>query len=126
MKYRIHAFERAADESWRWSHELTLPEAAEFEDYSAIAIDGDRVAVVSQRSARLWIGRLDASGEGFEAGGTVYRFPKGGKYCNVEGVSWLGEDRLLMVSDRKKRNQSLACAARDQSIHIFAIPDHFR
>ena len=45
---RIHAFERAADESWRWSHELTLPEAAEFEDYSAIAIDRDRVAVVSQ------------------------------------------------------------------------------
>ena len=119
---RIHVFERAADESWTWSHELALPAAARFEDYSAIAIEAGRVAVVSQRSARLWVGRLDASGEGFEAGGSVYRFPKGEKYCNVEGVSWLSEDRLLMVSDRKKRNQDVACAARDQSIHVFALP----
>ncbi len=119
---RVHVFERASDRGWQWSRELSLPASAEFEDYSAIAIDGDRVAVVSQRSARLWCGRLDASGAGFEEAGTVYRFPKGGKYCNVEGVSWLGEDRLLMVSDRKKRNQSVACAARDQSIHIFTLP----
>ncbi len=118
---RIQVFERAADRTWRWSHELALPEAVEFEDYSAIAIDDGRVAVVSQRSARLWCGRLSSSGDGFEEGGTVYRFPKGEKYCNVEGVSWLGEDRLVMVSDRKKRNQDEACAARDQSIHIFGL-----
>jgi hypothetical protein len=119
---RIQVFERAPDREWAWSHEVNLPETAEMADYSALSVRDGRLAVVSQRSARLWCGRIDPSGRGFEGGGRLYRFPKGGKYCNVEGVSWLGEDRILAVSDRRKSTQPRSCAGKDQSIHIFVLP----
>lgn len=53
--------------------------------------------------------------------GAPYRFPRG--YCNVEGIAWLGRDRLLAVSDRRKRSQRRRCAKKDQSIHLFRLPD---
>jgi hypothetical protein len=44
-------------------------------------------------------------------------------YCNVEGVSWLSADTVVVVSDRAKRNgQDERCRAKDQSIHVFTIP----
>jgi hypothetical protein len=119
---RIQVFERAADQGWSWSHEVAVPEDAAFDDYSAIAISDQRVAIVSQTSARLWCGRLDDTGTALAPEGVVYRFPKGSKYCTVEGVSWLGNDRILAVSDRMKRAQDRACSSKDQSIHIFDIP----
>jgi hypothetical protein len=120
---RIQVFARAADRGWSWSHEVALPVEAGFADYSALAIRGGRVAIVSQRSARLWVGRLDGTGRGLEAGGQVYRFPGAG-YCNVEGIAWLGSDRLLAVSDRKKRSQRGRCARKQQSIHVLRLPAH--
>ena len=119
---RIQVFERAVDRGWSWSHEVAVPDTAAFEDYSALAISDQRVAIVSQRSQRLWCGRLDDTGRALDSEGIVYRFPKGPKYCNLEGVSWLDNDRILAVSDRMKRAQDRACASRDQSIHIFEIP----
>lgn len=44
-------------------------------------------------------------------------------YCNVEGVSWLSADTVVVVSDRTKRNgQDERCRAKDRSIHVFTLP----
>jgi hypothetical protein len=43
----------------------------------------------------------------------------------VEGVSWVSADRVVVVvSDRAKPDgrQDERCRAKDQSIHVFAIP----
>ena len=80
------------------------------------------MAIVSQESARLWVGRLDASDAPFIRGsGAVYRFP-GRNYGNVEGIDWLSEDTLIAVSDRTQKDQPAMCAQKDQSIHVFRIP----
>ena len=106
----------------KWSHEVALPLTAEFEDYAGISYRYGRLAVVSQASARIWIGDVDEEARSFvEKGQAVYRFPKKG-YCNVEGIAWLSEDTLVVVSDKKKSRQPEKCAAKDQSIHILRIP----
>jgi hypothetical protein len=119
---RIQAFRRTRNGKWTWSHEVALPDSAEFEDYAGISYRDRRLAVVSQASARVWIGDVDATARKIKASGTVYRFPKKG-YCNVEGIAWLSDDTLVMVSDQKKKRQPGVCAKKDQSIHIFRIPD---
>ena len=53
----IDAFVRATDGGWNDSHRIHLPELAEFEDFSALAYRDERVAIVSQASARLWVAR---------------------------------------------------------------------
>jgi len=40
----------------------------------------------------------------------------------VEGVSWLAEHTVAVVSDRTKRTQPRRMRAKDQSIHVFALP----
>jgi hypothetical protein len=51
-----------------------------------------------------------------EAGRTIY--------CNIEGVAWIAPRQIVVVSDKcKPGEQSKFCEAKDQSIHIFDIPD---
>jgi hypothetical protein len=120
---RIQVFERTQEENWKWLKEVALPASAEFEDYSAIKFHGSRMAVVSQSSARVWIGEIDETAHAFVDDGITYKFPSKG-YCNVEGVAWLSDDHLVMVSDRMKAGkQPRRCEDKDQSIHIFRIPD---
>ncbi len=117
----IVAFERAGASGWVKAHELVLQGLSGFEDYSGMAILGDRLAVVSQASGALWVGNLDLSlRRAFN--GTTYRFPDPG-YCNVEGVAWASNDRILVVSDRAKTKQKKRCKEKDQSIHLFQIPN---
>ncbi len=57
-----------------------------------------------------------------------YEFPTNerGKiiYCNVEGVCWLNSNRIVVVSDKyKTQEQPKRCQQKDQSIHIFQIPN---
>ena len=119
---RIQAFVRTTEENWQWSHEIALPEAAEFEDYAAISFHGDQIAVVSQASSRVWIGGIDRYAHAFSDDGVIYKFPEK-SYCNVEGVDWLSDDLLVMVSDRvKSGKQAKRCACKDQSIHVFRVP----
>ena len=119
---RIQAFTRTPEGSWEWSHEVKLPDSAEFEDYAGVSYRDGRLAVVSQASARLWIGSVDEKARKIvEGSGSVYRFPKKG-YCNVEGIAWLSDDTLVAVSDQKKKRQPEVCGKKDQSIHIFRIP----
>jgi hypothetical protein len=60
--------------------------------------------------------------------GTVYRFPCDSRekalFCNVEGVSWIDDRTLVVVSDRfKAGDQHDRCRTHDRSIHIFRLPD---
>jgi hypothetical protein len=118
---RVDVFTRERGGGWKASHRIRLPKKAEFEDYAALAYRDGQLAVVSQASARVWVGRLDAKHRAVPESGVVYRFPSK-SYGNVEGIAWLSRDTLVAVSDRKKARQPARCAEKDQSIHLFRIP----
>ena len=106
--------------------QIKLPRSVDFEDYSAVALRGDRIAVVSQMTSRLWIGRLRTRDWTIAGRGRIYNFPrtKRGrpKYCTLEGLCWLSATRFVMVSDLCKRGYRKGCRKTDQSIHVFALP----
>lgn len=83
------------------------------------------VAVVSQESSKLWIGTLDTTTWTF-SGGTVYDFPKDNLgntvYCNVEGVTFLPNHQIAVVSDAMKNGQDPLCATKEQTVSIFTLP----
>ena len=112
----------------RWSHLSTikLPKSVMFEDYSALTIDGCRVAVVSQQNSELWVGVFEEAAWSWCDDGQIYQFPRtadGDKhYGNVEGAAWITPSRLVTVSDRRKKDQDERFAEKDQSIHIFDLP----
>jgi hypothetical protein len=122
---RIHVF-RPGDGQWERVGKIQLPETVLFEDYSGIAVDGDRIAVISQVSSALWLGRLAPSGWEVTGDGTCYALPRGADgdivYGTAEGVSWMAPDQLVMVSDKAKPEQDRRHRDKDQSIHIFRIP----
>jgi hypothetical protein len=113
----------------RWEHAGTvrLPKAVRFEDYSSVAVAGDRVAVVSQASSALWVAALRPGGWEFVDDGLTYRFPTDERdrprYGNVEGVAWISGYEVVVVSDKAKRTQPRRCRATDRSIHVFALPE---
>jgi hypothetical protein len=121
---RIHIFSEE-DGSWVYSECLHVPSSAPFIDYSAIDIRHDRVAILSQESAQLWIGTLAATTWQFLDDGVVYRLPLHDSgaphYCNAEGIAWIGPDQVAITSDRKKQG-SRHCGRHDESIHLFALP----
>ena len=122
---RIQVFARGG-KGWEHVDTIRLPKSLPFKDHSSLAHAGDRLCVVSQESSALWIGRLAESEWRVADDLGVYEFPRNenGKcvYCTVEGVSWLSEDRIVVVSDKAKPQQPQRCRATDQSIHVFAIP----
>ena len=119
---RIDVLARSAGGAWQASHRIALPGEARFKDYSALACRRNQVAIVSQESARLWVGRLDPRTQKLiPNSGAVYKFPTK-NYCNVEGIDWLSGDTVIAVSDRRKRDQPAKCAETDQSVHVFRIP----
>lgn len=123
---RIQIFEKRKK---RWAHvdTIKLPKSVLFEDYSGMTIDGSRVAVVSQQNSMLWIGSFEESKWNWCDGGEAYPFPRTttGKiaYGNVEGVAWINLNRLVAVSDRRKKKQPSRFAEKDQSVHIFDLPE---
>jgi len=122
---RVHVFQRG-DRHWERVAKIRLPETVLFKDYSAIAVAGDRLAVISQMSSALWVGGLASSGWEVADAGTSYALPTddGGAvvYGTAEGVSWLAPDQLVVVSDKAKPEHPRRYQAKDQSIHIFRIP----
>ena len=123
---RIQVFQRQ-DDHWLRIETIELPETVPFEDYAGLALEGSRIAVVSQRSSGLWIGSLNTSSWTIDGPGRVYDFPRSRKgkiqYGNVEGVCWIAEDRVAVVSDRRKSDEPKRYEEKDQSIHIFEIPE---
>ena len=117
---------RRDGDRWRVAADIDLLRAAHFSDFSAVAAHGPRLALLSQEEGLLWVGAF-RPGKWTVDGGRVFRFPpsKRGKrrYCNVEGLDWLGPDRLVVVSDRaKRRSQPKRCQRRDESVHVFRLP----
>jgi hypothetical protein len=122
---RVHVFRRG-DRHWERVGKIRLPETVLFEDYSGIAVAGDRIAVISQESSALWVGDLASSDWQVTDPGTCYALPRGADggivYGTAEGVSWMGPDQLVIVSDKAKPEQNPRCRDKDQSIHIFRVP----
>lgn len=80
-----------------------------------------------QKCSALWAGRLAPSGWRFDGPGAVDDFPRDDEdpvvYCTVEGVSWLGENRITVMSDRAKaRRTDGPCRRTQQSVHPFGLP----
>lgn len=115
-------------EKRRWSHigTIKLPKSVQFEDYSAMSIDGTRAAVVSQVTSRLWVGVFEEAAWRWRDEGQTYQFPRTSNhhklYGNVEGVAWITPSRLVTVSDRRKEDQDVRFADTEQSVDIFDLP----
>lgn len=125
---KIKVFARDG-EKFEYLASMDLPRSLPFTDYSGMDVRNGVVAVVSQETSALWVGTLDPQNWRIQGDGDVYWFPKELEgavvYCNVEGVSWIDEDTVVVVSDaRKKAEQPTACAAKEQSIHVFRLPIH--
>ncbi|WP_320779236.1 hypothetical protein [Streptomyces sp. CRN 30] len=122
---RIQVFRR---DGKRWAHTATvrLPRSLPFEDYSGVSVRDGRIAVLSQASSALWVGRL-STGKWRVDEGTVHPLPTDGKgrpvYGNAEGVSWVSADHVVVVSDRAKKDGPGRFRAKDQSVHVFLIPN---
>ncbi|KAG5187756.1 hypothetical protein JKP88DRAFT_353620 [Tribonema minus] len=112
------------------------------QDYSGINIQQGtgRVLISSQEESQLWVGRMSLCSDGrFDPmkseleGGVVFDFPRNDAceiiYCNLEasfvGVTWVTDHLIVAVSDRMKGGgaQPSRCQAKDQSIHVFALPE---
>jgi len=121
----IHVFQYSLGE-WRLKAMMKLPNTLNFKDYSGLAVTEGRLAVVSQSSAKLWVGQLKKSAWKIKDDGNIYTFPRTHKnkkqYCNVEGVDWITPERLVTVTDKRKKDQKKRCKAKDQSIQIFRLP----
>jgi hypothetical protein len=114
------------EQAWGHVDTIRLPSSLPFEDYSGLALAGDRLCVVSQESSALWVGRLAPSEWQVADDVAVYQFPRDDDgntlYGNIEGVSWLSATHVVVVSDKAKPDQKARCRSKDQSIHVFAIP----
>jgi hypothetical protein len=105
---------------------IKLPRTVDFEDYSAVALRGDRIAVISQMTSRLWIGKLRPGAWTIAGRGRIYDFPRSKrgrpKYCTLEGLCWLSDTKFVLVSDLCKAGYRKGCRKTDQSIHLFSLP----
>lgn len=113
---------------WETIEVVPLPAMAEFEDYSEIAVMENRVAIVSQSNSAMFVGSIDTTTGSVRFGeGRVVDFPRGREceilYCNVEGVAWLDQGRVIAVSDsmKGKGKQQFECREKDEMVHLFAV-----
>jgi hypothetical protein len=129
-KGRIQVFRRT-DGDWQHAGTIKLPSSVLFEDYASLDLRDRYVTVISQVSSAMWVGRVQSDPAGlddlFEEESRTFLFPrdKQGRiiYCNLEGVTWLPDRRLVVVSDKAKADeQASRCTRKDQSIHIFRLP----
>ena len=122
---RIQVLQRAGA-MWKPVATIALPPEVAFTDYSAVAVRGNRIAVVSQQDSRLWIGTLRRRDWTIAGRGAIYDFPRTRKgkpkYCTLEGLCWLSPRTFVLVSDLSKGDYAKRCRKRDQSIHVFRTP----
>jgi len=123
----LHVLDLQGDE-WAVTATVRLPAGLSFTDYSAVSARGDTLAVASQESSALWIGQLRPDRWEVAGGGRVHPFPRDRRgrvrYGTVEGVCWLDDRTLAVVSDRPKRRQARRLRAQGESVHIFEVPRH--
>jgi hypothetical protein len=123
---RVHAFRETKD-GWQHVAKIKVPKSVAFTDYASMEARGNRIAFVSQESAAVWVGTIDPDALTFIDEGQVYAFPRDDAgetiYCNVEGVSWVSDTRLVCTSDKAKAgDQPKRCCDKEMSIHLFDLP----
>ena len=129
----IVAEERSDDNGdcyWEPTKTLNIPESAFFQDYSGLAPSYHlgKLALVSQEDSAVWVGDFDFDAVEFpeDGEGRVFYLPRDDHcnmvYCNAEGIQWIDDYRLVIVSDRAKKTQHYNCDKYDQSIHLFSLP----
>jgi hypothetical protein len=105
---------------------VDLPEHLWFEDYGSVAVRGDQIAVLSQQSSAVWVGAFRPGSWKIVDDGMCYDLPRDKKgrvqYGNAEGVSWLDDDHLVVVSDRAKDDSEPLLRKKDRRVHKFALP----
>jgi hypothetical protein len=125
---RVQLFEKKR-KRWQHADTIELPAHLPFVDYSGMSLDKGRVAIVSQESSMLWVGQFDEDDWSWHDDGQLYQFPRAENgdilYGNIEGVAWLTPTRVVTVSDRRKKKTQpdKELSKKDQSIHIFEIPN---
>ena len=123
---RIHLLQRSGT-LWKPVARIKLPRTVRFEDYSAVALRGRRIAVLSQQSSRLWIGTLRFGNWTIAGEGQTYEFPRTRKgkikYRTLEGCCWLTDQSFVCVSDLSPQNSTRRSRKTDQSIHVFKLPE---
>ena len=86
---RLHLLQRSGT-LWKPVARIKLPRTVTFEDCSAVALRGRRIAVISQQSSRLWIGTLRFGDWTIADEGKTYEFPRTRKgkikYGTLEGL----------------------------------------
>ena len=121
---RIHVLELRRG-VWNSVARIKIPKDVAFKDYADMALDRDRIAVVSQESSRVWIGRLRLGQWTIAGKGRVYDLPRSKKgkkrYFTVEGISWLSPRTLIAVSDKTKKSHPDRGLKTEQSVHVFRI-----
>ncbi len=119
---------------WKYISTMPFPQSMAMNDYSDIDIsETGAIAVTSQESSKLWIGKLSGTDWQLDGEGTLYTFPTGdengnvGKgsnvlYGNVEGVSFISDSQVVICSDKASSDQPYYQTFKEQSISIFSIP----
>jgi hypothetical protein len=122
---RLHLLQRSGT-VWKPVARVKLPQSVKFEDYSAVALRGRRIAVISQQSSRLWVGTLRFGDWTVADEGTIYEFPRTKKgrikYRTLEGLCWLTDRSFVCVSDLWKGPHRRRYRKKSQSIHVFKLP----
>uniref|UniRef100_A0A383W8D3 Uncharacterized protein n=1 Tax=Tetradesmus obliquus TaxID=3088 RepID=A0A383W8D3_TETOB len=112
---------------WDVVKEVAIPPAADFMDYSGMAFRGSKTAIVSQENSAMWVGEFDFEALEFTSEGQVFNFPRDNHcdmiFCNVEGVQWLDDVRVVIASDKAKKDQPFRCVDHEQRVSIFALPE---
>lgn len=125
---RMQVFQNEGSK-WVRQGSIKLPSAVQFEDYTGIAARNNCIAVTSRTNSALWVGEFKERGWGFVDKGEIYHFPKstrGNKvYCNLGGIVWLDDKRIVAVSGPHQRRQNKRCEKKNQSIHIFSFPGNY-
>lgn len=119
-------------EGCKWETQKLVKLPPFFKDYSDIDITASgRVAVSSQEDSAVWVGQMNMTTFEIEGEGTTLHFPRSADgcqpiYCNIEGVHFIDDVRIMTVSDKAKRDQHWQCVEKDQSVQIFALPSNVK
>jgi len=116
---RLPVFTEADD---RWERIATIRLSMPFDDYAGVTVAGDRIAVVSQESSALWLGRLDPRTWTVDEG-VVHEFPRDRdgkpKFTAVEGVAFLRPGQIVVATDRTRGRPHNGT---EQSVAVFDLP----
>lgn len=118
--------------SWTKVAEFYVP--AIFTDYSDIALYGNKLAVLSQEDARVWVGTLSSTSWAVTGNSTVYTFPTGDSngnvgavygtkvlYANMEGVSFINDSTIVTCTDKADSSQPSYQQYKEQSIQTWKL-----